>query len=878
MSLLSAYPLLFPPVASLLIALRSRFNKGVIAQLVERLNGIEEVWGSNPHGSTIVINSDFQTINVATFLNMKSPLVYLFLITLFSAVSLNASTDKGESRDQFNFSSLVARSGQRIVTSLSDFPDEISPVSVKDEENENDPDTGLGMVIQEYSIAQTEVTANQYCSYLNVVAAGDNYLLFYNEKMGSDSNVASIKRAVVNGKNQYSVIQDKQGDRGDFPIVYVNLYQAARFCNWLQNQNIPGLTVDELTENGAYTLKGKSSGPIARNPEAIWFIPTESEWYKPAYYKGGGLKEGYWHFANRSDWAPSDSLNGGENSANYCSLGYTKQGPPYLTPVDYFKQSVGTYNTYDMSGNAAEWVATEEKQGASPLKYIARGGSWKSLYYGTTLGSKFNGADWGLELSKWSRPAYDPTQGYDNISFRVATSLIVNSAPPDKAAPGAGELTPTQTVEVPFIALAGVAAFFPGKKINDCHRNAEITRVTQENRREEERKSTTENFRGDQVSLMTPPASPTNSLIITEKQKEEMELLIRPLKDLLIDFEKKKEEDQKIINQTIVAIKKRTKEKCVFNKILSRVLTGLPEEAPIELSKEVYEKLKKKAYLEVIQETSIERLKKTKEMSDALDDYATAFAKAADKIKENLLERYDIWLPWYAVAMDLSGEAMLSRHCGIKQFYHEYIFPQEERSFYEKKASRLRNDSNQKTLEYIAIVKNYKEALQALINDQENSSNNSLTKKVLEKVKTEDLLLQDIESKIKENEDEAKPFVKAQAKAVNKAYLAYKKAKKEENKDLINTLKLTCLNNQSKCKVNNFISSIKLREEFQSLLNEPVLEDFYSPGPPPDSIDNKNKQKGNIFESSLSEEMKDDNTKSQQSEDSDDEYQACSIT
>ena len=25
---------------------------GVIAQLVERLNGIEEVWGSNPHGST----------------------------------------------------------------------------------------------------------------------------------------------------------------------------------------------------------------------------------------------------------------------------------------------------------------------------------------------------------------------------------------------------------------------------------------------------------------------------------------------------------------------------------------------------------------------------------------------------------------------------------------------------------------------------------------------------------------------------------------------------------------------------------------------------------------------------------------------------------
>ena len=30
---------------------RKVFDQGVIAQLVERLNGIEEVWGSNPHGS-----------------------------------------------------------------------------------------------------------------------------------------------------------------------------------------------------------------------------------------------------------------------------------------------------------------------------------------------------------------------------------------------------------------------------------------------------------------------------------------------------------------------------------------------------------------------------------------------------------------------------------------------------------------------------------------------------------------------------------------------------------------------------------------------------------------------------------------------------------
>ena len=34
------------------LASASAGTLGVIAQLVERLNGIEEVWGSNPHGST----------------------------------------------------------------------------------------------------------------------------------------------------------------------------------------------------------------------------------------------------------------------------------------------------------------------------------------------------------------------------------------------------------------------------------------------------------------------------------------------------------------------------------------------------------------------------------------------------------------------------------------------------------------------------------------------------------------------------------------------------------------------------------------------------------------------------------------------------------
>lgn len=191
-------------------------------------------------------------------------LLSLFLM-LSTALTQVLPDNKG---DRFDFSTLPSREGQAPIDPSSESTYGIPLVGVKDEGNQADVDTALGTVIQSYSIGQTEVTAEQYCTYLNAVATGSNYPLFYNEKMGTDPNVASIRRDVSGGLNGYSVIQDEQGDRGDFPIVYVTLYQAARFCNWLQNRDNPDIVGDALTEHGAYTLNGVSSGPIARNSRA----------------------------------------------------------------------------------------------------------------------------------------------------------------------------------------------------------------------------------------------------------------------------------------------------------------------------------------------------------------------------------------------------------------------------------------------------------------------------------------------------------------------------------------------------------------------------------------------------------------------------------
>ena len=78
-----------------------------------------------------------------------------------------------------------------------------------------------------------------------------------------------------------------------------DLLTAARYCNWLHNNYGD-------TQTGAYTLTNYSIGsPLpSRNSGAKYFIPTENEWYKAAYYKGGGAQRGYWRYATQTDIAP----------------------------------------------------------------------------------------------------------------------------------------------------------------------------------------------------------------------------------------------------------------------------------------------------------------------------------------------------------------------------------------------------------------------------------------------------------------------------------------------------------------------------------------------------------------------------------------------
>jgi formylglycine-generating enzyme required for sulfatase activity len=208
----------------------------------------------------------------------------------------------------------------------------------------------------------------------------------------------------LGGPYSYSVIGS-----GNRPITYVSWFDAARFANWMNN----GATNGASTETGAYTLNGATNGVgFAKNAGATWWIPGEDEWYKAAYYKGGGTDAGYWVYPTQSDTAPGNNIGGAANQANYYAGDYAvtqsaswSSSQNYLTDAGAFSNSASAYGTFDQGGNVYEW--NDAVIGVIDSIRGLRGGSWDGSEVGTLQSSYRIGGVPSAEL--------------DYVGFRVAS-------------------------------------------------------------------------------------------------------------------------------------------------------------------------------------------------------------------------------------------------------------------------------------------------------------------------------------------------------------------------------------------------------------------------------------------------------------------------
>jgi sulfatase modifying factor 1 len=219
----------------------------------------------------------------------------------------------------------------------------LSTVQIGDAGNAADG-SGYGSVGYEYSVGTYEVTNAQYIEFLNAKAAADP-LGLYNVFMGSAASHGGITRTGVSGSFTYSAI----AGRADRPVNFVSFYDAVRFSNWMSNGQGAG-----DTETGSYTLTGGTAVPtnaftLSRNPAGSFFLTSEDEWYKAAYYDQGS--NAYSLYTTNTNVLPTCSAPSALPNRGNC--GNAAAGQPSL--VGSYTGSASANGTYDQGGNMWEW-------------------------------------------------------------------------------------------------------------------------------------------------------------------------------------------------------------------------------------------------------------------------------------------------------------------------------------------------------------------------------------------------------------------------------------------------------------------------------------------------------------------------------------------
>ena len=221
--------------------------------------------------------------------------------------------------------------------------------------------------------------------------------------MSSDQRIRGIAQSGSNGAFVYAVVGPNGTNpvgaqsAANRPITFVSWFDSARFANWMANGKPTGTAGSATTDNGAYNLGAATTGNApaknTTNPNTgaapTFYIPTENEWYKAAYYspvKGGPGSPGYYLYGTQSDSTPGNGWNGTTDLANKDlanQVNYRDGGTRYavtgtttdpgasgnqniLTDVGAFTNTYSYYGAFDMSGNSLDWNNS----------LAVRGGSW----------------------------------------------------------------------------------------------------------------------------------------------------------------------------------------------------------------------------------------------------------------------------------------------------------------------------------------------------------------------------------------------------------------------------------------------------------------------------------------------------------------------
>lgn len=194
---------------------------------------------------------------------------------------------------------------------------------------------------------------------------------------------------------------------GSQPAANLSWYEAAAFVNWL-NTSTGKQAAYNLTFSGSWSITLWSSADawtaggtnLYRHKDAFYFLPSENEWYKAAYYNPGDSN--YFLYPTASDTAPTAVASGtGAGSAVF-------NGAASVPALVDSAGGLSPYGTMGQGGNVWEWSesAFDGTNDSSSENRAFRGGNW-------------NWPEYAFPSS--NRISADPTYVYLDVGFRVAS-------------------------------------------------------------------------------------------------------------------------------------------------------------------------------------------------------------------------------------------------------------------------------------------------------------------------------------------------------------------------------------------------------------------------------------------------------------------------
>ena len=340
----------------------------------------------------------------------------------------------------------------------------------------------VGGVPYEYEIGQYEITAAQYCTFLNAV-----------DPEGENSKQPWTKVKLWNRKNnplinhfQGQILYVDHADEGnhyvladplwaDKPMMFVNGFQYAHFINSLTNGGAVGekqrvrksplgfdVTLADrfykfspTIDTGSYALNDSNYAFLARQNVEGLFFPSQDEWIKAAYFAGDETenKTDYFYFPAASNKPPIPlfTKQGKQQCLAKTPKGKTKEQCSSRGPASDSQYAVvNVTNTGEVLVDKLNPKA-RTNQGYSNYDY---GVFWQPWYVpaGKTY-KKANVTDVGGSSSPSPWLAYDMGGNVVEYTDTVAGALDLSK----KEAEAIGEAENLQQLPVSFRAHGGIA-------------------------------------------------------------------------------------------------------------------------------------------------------------------------------------------------------------------------------------------------------------------------------------------------------------------------------------------------------------------------------------------------------------------------------------